>query len=398
MLWLRLTSQRQIQLAAGLMLTGTVSLVVGCGRRDAPAPSTTSQPAQATKNIDIITIPPDSPQAKQMRVEPVRTADIPTDEVVAPGKIIINPNRTSKLLLPIAGRIVSVMALLGDSVKQGQPLVAIDGPDADAAVAGYQQAQAAERQAQSALTKAQTEFGRAEKLYEAQTLAQKDLVAAQNDLAQAKTGLETAGAGVEQARRKLEVLGLNPNEFHQRTLARAPVTGKVLEISVAPGEYRNDTSAPLMTIADLSTVWVSSDVPESGIRLIRVGDRVTVTFLAYPGEIFSGRVARIADVLDPQTRTLRVYLELPNPQGRFRPEMFCTIRHARDVQSVPVLPVSAIIQEYGKSVVFVGRGPGQYERREVAIGTRSGDIVPVLSGVQAGERVIVDGAVLLKGQ
>jgi len=89
---------------------------------------------------------------------------------------------------------------------------------------------------------------------------------------------------------------------------------------------------------------------------------------------------------------------LPNPQGRFRPEMFCTIRHARDVRSVPVLPISAVIQEYGKSVVFVGRGTGQYERREVTIGTRSGDLVPVLSGVQAGERVIVDGAILLKGQ
>jgi membrane fusion protein, heavy metal efflux system len=388
----------QLELAAAMILIGAISLLGGCGRREAPALSTAPQPPQAMKNIDIITIPPDSPQAKQMRVEPVRTADVPTDEVMAPGKIMINPNRTSKLLLPIAGRIVSVMAQLGDSVIQGQPLVAIDSPDADAAVAGYQQAQAAERQGQSALSKAQTEFDRAGKLYEAEVLAQKDLVAAQNDLAQAKAGLETARASVEQARRKLEVLGLNQSDFHQRTFARAPISGKVLEISVAPGEYRNDTSAPLMTIADLSTVWVSSDVPESGIRLIHIGDRMTITCLAYPGEIFSGRVARIADVVDPQTRTLRVYLDLANPQGRFRPEMFCTIRHARDVRSVPVLPVSAVIQEYGKSVVFIERAPGQYERREVTVGARSGDLVPVLHGVQVGDRVIVDGAVLLRGQ
>jgi cobalt-zinc-cadmium efflux system membrane fusion protein len=388
----------QLELAAAVILIGAISLLGGCGRREDPAPSAASQPLQTAKNIDLITIPPDSPQAKQMRVEAVRTADVPTDEVVAPGKIMINPNRTSKLLLPIAGRIVSVMAQLGDSVNQGQPLVAIDSPDADAAVAAYQQAQAAERQGQSVLTKAQTEFDRAGKLYEAEVLAQKDFVAAQNDLAQAKAGLETARAGVEQARRKLEVLGLNPTEFHQRTLARAPISGKVLEINVAPGEYRNDTSAPLMTIADLSTVWVSSEVPESGIRLIHIGDRMTITCLAYPGEIFSGRVARIADVVDPQSRTLKVYLDLANPQGRFRPEMFCTIKHARDVRSVPVLPVSAVIQEYGKSFVFVERGPGQYERREVTVGARSSDIVPALSGVQVGDRVIVDGAVLLRGQ
>jgi cobalt-zinc-cadmium efflux system membrane fusion protein len=388
----------QLELATTVILIGAVSLLGGCGRSETPAPSAASQPQQVTKNTDLVTIPPDSPQAKQMRVEPVRTADVPTDEVVAPGKIMINPNRTSKLLLPIAGRIVSVMAQLGDSVVQGQPLVAIESPDADAAVAAYHQGQATERQAQAALTKAQTEFDRAGKLYEAETLAQKDLVAAENDLAQAKAALETARAGVEQARRKLEVLGLNPTDFHQRTFARAPISGKVLEINVAPGEYRNDTSAPLMTIADLSTVWVSSDVPESGIRLIHIGDRMTTTCLAYPGETFSGRVARIADVVDPQSRTLKVYLDLANPQGRFRAEMFCTISHARDVRSVPVLPVSAVIQEYGKSFVFVERGPGQYERREVTIGARSGDLVPVLSGVQVGDRVIVDGAVLLRGQ
>src|SRR5262249_36977623 len=159
---------------------------------------------------------------------PVRAAGIPADEVVTPGKIIINPNRTSKLLLPVAGRIVNVMARLGDAVSQGEPLVAVESPDADAAVAAHQQAEAAERQTQATLTKAQTEFDRAKDLYEAKAVAQKDFVAAQNDLAQARAGLETARAGVEQARRKLELLDLRPNAFHQRTLARAPIAGKIL--------------------------------------------------------------------------------------------------------------------------------------------------------------------------
>lgn len=384
--------------AAGLIFAGTVALLTGCGRSEAPASSAALRAPEATRNTNFVTIPPDSPQAKQMRLEPVRAADVPADEVAAPGKIIINPNRTSKLLLPIAGRIVGVTAHLGDAVSQGQPLVAVESPDADAAVAGYQQAQAAERQAQATLTKAQTDFDRTKDLYQAQAVAEKDFVAAQNDLAQAKAALETARAGREQARRKLEVFGLNPVDFHQRTLARAPISGKVLEISVASGEYRNDTSAPLMTIADLSTLWVSSDIPESAIRLIHVGDRVTITLVAYPGETFSGRVTRIADVLDPQTRTLKVYVEMPNSQGRFRPEMFGTIRHGGAARTLPVLPVSALVQEYGKSVVFVERGPGRFERREVTIGTRSGDVVPVLKGLQVNERVIVDGAVLLKGQ
>jgi cobalt-zinc-cadmium efflux system membrane fusion protein len=380
-----------------LLLGVFLAVSAGCGRSDAPGPSAAPHLAETRERANIVTVPPESPQAKQMRIDTVRTADVAADEVVAPGKILINPNRSSKLLLPIAGRIVSVMAQLGDSVSQGQPLVAVESPDADAAVAAYHQAQAAERQAEAALTKAQTEFGRARDLYEAQAAAQKDVVAARNDLAQASAALETARAGVEQARRKLEVLGLNPNDFHQRTLAWAPIAGKVLEISVAPGEYRNDTSAALMTIADLSTVWMSSDVPESAIRLIRVGEHVTITLVAYPGETFSGRVARIADVLDRETRTIKVYADLPNPQGRFRPEMFGNIRHAGGVRAVPVIPVSAVVQEYGKSVVFLERTPGEYERREVAIGPRSSDVVPVLTGLKPGDRIIVDGAILLKG-
>jgi cobalt-zinc-cadmium efflux system membrane fusion protein len=381
-----------------LALVVTTGWLAGCGRSETPAPSAATRPAEPGKRSDVVSIPPDSPQAKQMRVEPVSAADVPADEVAAPGRIIVNPNRSSKLLLPIAGRIVSVMAQLGDPVSQGQPLVAVESPDADAAVAAYHQAQAAERQAQANLGKSQTEATRARDLYDAQAMSQKDLVAAQNDLAQTQAALETARAGVEQARRKLEVLGLNPKDFQQRTFARAPIAGKVLEINVAPGEYRNDTSAPLMTIADLSTVWMSSDVAESAIRLIHVRERVTITLVAYPGETFSGRVARIADVLDPQTRTIKVYVEMPNPQGRLRPEMFGNIRHTVGLRSLPIVPLSALVQEYGKSVVFVERGPGQFERREVTIGTRSGDVAPVLSGVKVGDRIIVDGAVLLKGQ
>jgi cobalt-zinc-cadmium efflux system membrane fusion protein len=384
--------------AITLTLVGLMCLLPGCGRRDDPLASAPPRASEPARRNDLVTIPPDSPQAKQMRVEPVRTAAMPVDEVVAPGKIIINPNRTSKLLLPVAGRIVSVTAQLGDAVTQGQPLVAVESPDADAAVAAYQQAQAAERQAQATLSKAQTEADRAQKLYDALASSQRDLVSAQNDLALAKAGLDTVRAAVVVARRKLELLGLNTTDYHQRTWARAPIAGKVLEITVAPGEYRNDTSAPLMAIADLGTVWVSSDVSESGIRLIHVGDQVTLTCVAYPGQTFSGRVTRIGDVLDPQSRTVKVFLELPNPHGRFRPEMFCNIRHAGNLRPTPVLPVSALVQEYGTPVVFVERAPGHYERRQVTVGTRSGDLVPVLNGLQAGERVIVDGAVLLKAQ
>ena len=104
----------------------------------------------------------------------------------------------------------------------------------------------------------------------------------------------------------------------------------------------------------------------------------------------------MADALDPQTRTLKVYVEMANPQGRFRPEMFGTIRHAGALRSLPVIPRSAVVQEYGRAVVFVERAPGQFERRDITLGSAAGSSLPVLTGVQAGDRVVVDGAILLK--
>src|SRR2546426_12686686 len=92
----------------------------------------------------------------------------------------------------------------------------------------------------------------------------------------------------------------------------------------------------------------------------------------------------MADGLDPQTRTLKVYVEMANPQGRFRPEMFGTIRHAGALRSLPVIPRSAVVQEYGRAVVFVERAPGQFERRDITLGSAAGRSPPVLTPVPAG--------------
>ena len=382
-------------LAFALLVLG-ISVVSGCGRGEGKGASAEPSTASASQAPGIIVVAPESPQSKQLRVEPVPLAEMPTDEVVAPARVIANPNRVARVLLPAPGRVLEVLVGLGSAVEQGQALLALDSPDADAAIASYRQGEAGERQAAAALTKARADLERARDLYAVRAIAEKDLLSAQNDLAQAQGADEVARAAREQAGRKLELLGLKPTDFRQRVLVRAPINGKVLEVNVAPGEYRTDTAAALMTVADLTTVWVASDVPESSIRLIRPGDAVTIGLLAYPAESFSGRVARVADGLDPQTRTLKVYVELPNPQGRLRPEMFGTVRHAGAPKRVPVLPPGAIVQEYGRSTVFAERAPGQYERRQVIVGPPVGERLPVLGGVQVGDRVVVDGAMLLK--
>ena len=373
-----------------------------CGRGETAGGAATSAARPAA---DVVVVPADSPQLQQIRVEPVRVAEVASEELVAPAHIIADPNRTARVLPPVQGRVTAVLVRLGDRVEQGQPLVTLESPDADAAVATFLQAQAGERQARATLQKAETDLARASDLYQVKAVAEKDLLTAQNDAAQARLGLEGAEAARQQASRKLELLGLKPDTFRQAALVRAPISGKVLEVNVAPGEYRgavathsDTTTPPLLTIADLGTVWVQADVPEPLLRLVHVGQPVTITLVSFPDEVFGGTVSRIGDVLDPQTRTLKVTVTLPNPAGRFRPEMFGSIRQPGPRRSLPVLPADAVVLEYGRPVVFVERAPGQFERRPVTTGARAESLVAITRGVQAGERIVVDGAVLLRGR
>ena len=375
-------------------------LLAACSKKeDQSAKAASPTPAADERAADgSVTIPADSPKLKEIHTIEVKTASMPFDEVVSPGKIETNPNLVSRIALPLAGRVSAVLVKLGDSVRRGDPLLTLESPDADAAASASLQAQAALTQARANVNKAQSDYDRAKDLFEHNAVAQKDVLTAENALAQAKAALDQAQAGVQQADRKAQLLGLKPGVFGQKVTVPAPISGKILEMSVAAGEYRNDTNAPVMTIADLSTVWVASDVPESAIRFIQPGERIDVELAAYPNETFHGRVTRIADTVDPQTRTIKVRAEMDNGRGKLRPEMYGTIRHTDSMRTVPVLPVGAVVQGDGKSSVWVEQGQGHFKPVEVKTGERSGDLLPVLSGLQAGARVVVDGAMLLRAQ
>jgi cobalt-zinc-cadmium efflux system membrane fusion protein len=345
----------------------------------------------------LVVIAADSPMLKQIKREAVGVAELPTDEVTAPGKIEANPNRVSKVVLPVTGRIMSVLVRTGDAVRIGQPLLTIQSPDADAAMSTFLSARAAATQARAGLGKVQSDFARTSDLFEHDAVAKKDVLSAESALAQGKAAVEQANASLDQARRRLEVLGLTPGDRRQEVVLRSPLAGKVLELSVVPGEFRNDMSASVMTIADLSTVWVTSQVPESYIRFVQSGERVEISLVAYPGETFAGRVSRIADTVDPQTRTVNVQAEMENHAGRFRPEMYGSIHHVEAIAKVAVIPASAIVQDGDHTIVFVERAPGHFEERDVSVGKRAGNMVRVVSGVTPGDSIVVDGAMLLKG-
>ena len=378
-----------LMLAVAAMTTG-----FACGRR-AAAPA--ESPAPSSPAPGTVVLPAGSPMLQQIRREIVKMADLPTDEVIAPGKVEANPNRVSKVVLPVAGRVTTVLVKTGDAVKKDQPLLTIESPDADAAMSAYLSSQAGVTQARAALVKAQADFDRTSDLFEHNAVAKKEVINADSALAQATAALEQAQATREQFLRRLSVLGLRPGDVQQQVVVRSPLAGKLLDLSVVAGEYRNDTSASVMTIADLGSVWVSSQVPESYIRFVQTGEHVEIMLVAYPGESFRGRVSRIADTVDPQTRTVKVQAEIDNRDGRLRPEMYGSIHHIESTAETPVVPIGAVIQSDNHSIVFVETAPGRFEQRDVTLGKRAGDVVRVVSGVKPGDLVATDGVMLLKG-
>lgn len=378
------------------LLAALVSLLpAGCKRTVHGGFSAAPAAAEPAGSKRVI-LPEGSGQRNWIRVATVRTADIPCEEVSAPGKVEVNPNRIARIVMPVGGRIRQVNVKLGDTVSEGQPLISIDSPESSGAVAAYRQANSQLRQANSALQKAKADLSRLQDLYQHRAVALKEVQQAQNELTQCEAAVEQAQAGREAAVHRLTLLGLRPEQGQQELVVRSPIAGKVLEIAVVAGEYRTDTSANLMTIVDLSSVWIAADVPESSIRLIQVGEAVQVDLVAYPGEVFRGRVMRIADTVDPATRTIKVQTELDNRGGRLRPEMFGKLRHSHGACAAPVVPASAVVHGAAGAAVFLERAPGEYEQVPVTAGEARRGMVPVLSGLKSDDRVVVDGAILLK--
>jgi cobalt-zinc-cadmium efflux system membrane fusion protein len=199
----------------------------------------------------------------------------------------------------------------------------------------------------------------------------------------------------------LRVLGLNPQmdlpSFNGRVPIVSPISGVVIERKVTDGQFVQPDATPIITLADLSTVWVIGDVFERDLRCVAHGEDATITTAAYPGEKFQGVVNYISDAIDIATRTAKVRVSVANVGNRLKPEMFATIAldvapHERAVS----VPARAVLTENGKTFVYVEIGPQRFIRRAVDLGASVGDERRVVSGLRPGDRIVTDGAILLR--
>jgi cobalt-zinc-cadmium efflux system membrane fusion protein len=332
---------------------------------------------------NIVTVPDGSPVRGKLAIEAVAAKEIKRD-LVLPAVVEADPAHLIKVSPPLSGLVTQLSVELGARVKAGQQLVVIDSPDLGSAYSDYDRAKVL---LALALKSRDRERG-----------LEKIGGAALKDLQQSETDYVTAEVEYQRATAHLKQIGVaDPDaaDKSQKVTVTSPMDGSVIDLAVAAGEYWNDPTVSLMTIADLNTIWVTASVPEKDTSLVSKGQAVDVTFPAYPGEMFKGQVLFVSDVLDPDTRRTKVRIAFQNPGTRLRPGMFANVSFYAPVQSSPVVPSSALVLKDDENQVFVETAPWKFEARNVDISFQQGDQVVLANGVKPGERVVVRGGVLL---
>lgn len=357
-----------------------LSLLVGCDGIQKAAKPDESTAIQHQGNRVIV--PANSPLAGRLQIEPVQWTIIQR-QVAAPASVEADPARFAKILPPVSGRVLRLYVHPGDAVKKGQELLAIDAPDFVTAQTDYSRSRSVLAQAERALVRQQD-------------LAVHGIVG-QKEVDQARTDRDSALSDLNRTKDRLRLLGMDPDktELGSPLIVRSPLSGKVLDVSSATGEYRNDPNAPLMTVADLSSVWVTANVQEKDIHYVHRGDPASASFAAYPDEAFRGRVLFVADVLDPDTRTAKVRVAFDNEDGRLRPAMFATVTLKTWDTSELTVQTSALVMAGDHTTVFIEVGKNTFEQRAVQTGEQQGAKTIIKGGLKAGEGVLVrEGALL----
>jgi len=315
----------------------------------------------------------------QFSLSDVQTRKV-SDELHVNGVIAPDINRSVPVVSLGGGRVVEIKAKLGDSVKKGQTLLLINSPDLSQAFSDYQKFVADQQLAAKQLARAQL-------LYDKGAIALADLETAQDADAKAKVDVQTAA-------QRVKVLGGNVNNPTALLPVVAPISGVIVDQQTAGGTGVKslDNSPNLFTIADLSTVWVLCDVYEDMLSRVQVGDTAQITLNAYPDQKFPGKVVNISSVLDAATRTAKVRIELPNPQGIMRAGMFVTATfQGKQAVERCLVPATAVVHLHDKDWVFVPAGENQFRKVAVQIGAPAGDgLIQVISGLTPPERVITN--------
>jgi len=384
------------QRARGAVLAGVVVAIttglVGCRKSSAASHDVEVAADGSSPRVDgsVLILKPNDPQI--VALSTALAVPAAAESVSVPGRLTWDEDVTVRVFSPFAGRVARVTADIGKRVRPEQTLALIASPD-------FGQAQADARRSATDLALDERNAARTRDLLDHGVAAQKDLEAAEAEVARAR-------AEYQRTQTRLALYGAHDASTIDQVFAlRAPIGGVVVERSVTPGqEVRPDQMlasapqlfAPLFVVTDPTRLWVVMDLPERDLPLVTPGSVIETRVNAWPDRVFPGRVTLVSGSVDPSTRTVKARGALLNTQGLLKAEMLVTVSLAAPARGAVAVPSAAVLLQGNDHVVFVDEGKGRLRRTPVTIGAERRGIVPVLSGLAPGERIVTNGSLLFE--
>jgi cobalt-zinc-cadmium efflux system membrane fusion protein len=366
----------------------TGACAAGCNRQPAADPQPAATKASSADPLEITATPT---LLARIRVGELSWTEI-GGKLAIPARIEADETRVTRVGSPVMGRILDLAAREGQDVQKGQLLALVNSM-------GLSEAQLAFLKAVSQKQVAQRAVERAQVLLKADVIGSAELQRREAELAQASAELDVA-------RDQLMLLGMAPeaittlektHQIHSVSRLVASMAGTVLDRKVTLGQ----TVQPADTafeIADLSHLWLVADVPERDAGNLTVGQEVEAEVAALPGRAIRGRLAFVSATVNADTRTVRVRMDLPNPDRKFKPAMLATMMLKEQPERKQVLPSAAVVRDGNAEYVFIQRAADTFVLRPVSLDGEFEERRVLLAGVSPGEKIVVDGAFHLNNE
>jgi membrane fusion protein, heavy metal efflux system len=368
-------------LKVGFLVVASAELLflTGCGGANADTAAEAPPRAKVIPGVDVNFFAVEHPE--QYPLVTATQYQAPS-ELVATGLVLPDIARSVPVITLASGRVVDIRARLGDTVKKDQLLLKVRSDDVAGGFDAYRKAVADELLARKQLN-------RAIDLEAHGALAVQDLEVAQDTAEDAKITLETATE-------HLRLLGNDPDKPKGIVDIVAPISGVITDQQVTNAASVQAYSSPNpFTISDLSTVWIVCDVYENAMAKVHTGEPADVRLTAYPDKVIKGRVSNVGSILDPNIRSAKVRIEVPNPGGMMRPGMFASATFfSSEKFTYTSVPSSAILHLHDRDWVFLP-SQGKFRRIQVTGGVQlPNHMQEILSGLQPGQQVVSNAGTL----
>lgn len=357
-----------------LFFSPVLAFIISCsGKKEEPKQKETF----SIKGNQVI-LSETNPVLKKIITETVTEREY-SNSITSAGTIETIPNNYAEIASPFSGRVIRSFINIGQRVNAGSPVFEILAP-------GYSSVQKDYSDALNDVRLAEKNYRRQQDLIKHGVGIQKELEEAETEYQNKKTSLSNASSTLN---------AYNSKGSGGTYIIKAPISGEIISNKIVTGQYLKEDAEPVVTIAELSKVWITGAVKEKDIRFISPGDPVSVKVNTYPDMEITGKVYHISELVDEDTRSIKVLIQCDNPQRKLKPGMFAAVTYSARTEKAVIIPSGALMQQGDRQYVWIKSGKNEFTKRLVVPGSTSEKTTKINSGLRPGDIIMTQGGIYL---